>query len=453
MARWRSWGWLLCLLILFKLPGQSAPVAAQETERLVLAFYYGWFDMETWKLPLPDQPVNPYISADFSIIGQHVTLARRAGIDALIHAWYGPTLANNQTESNAWLLLDQAQAAGLKIGISVDLGNPAFLQGTESVAHALAVLRDQHTQHPAYLRVNGQPVIFFWKQEKFSVPTWEALRMQVDPQHTLLWIAEGTRPEYLEAFDGLYLYSVAWSADPVSVLLRWGNEVRRWESTHGQARLWVATVMPGYNDLVTGRSDAFVRPRDNGNYYRACWQGASQSQADWVVITSFNEWIEGSHIEPSTTYGDAYIGLTAELAAAYRNAAFVAPTATPPPLPTQTPEPLPTATPELIVPTATATVTPTATPTLTPTATAIPTATPFRLSTPTATATFPPTAELPPAPAGQAYPGAVVTVTSEAVRSMLPVEGGGGQPHACALFPALLPLLGVWIAHRHRTAL
>ncbi len=443
--------WLLALLMLV---GQPVAVEAQESERLVLAFYYAWFDMDTWRLPLPDRPLNPYISADVSVIARHVAEARQADIDALITAWYGPTVHNNQTEPNFWALMDQAQGTGLRVGASVDMGGP-FLQSTESVVQALATLRDRHTQHPAYLRVGGRPVVFFWNQENFSVPTWEAIRMQVDPDHAMLWIAEGTRPHYLEAFDGLYLYSVAWSTTPASVLTRWGNEVRQWEAAHGQSRLWVATVMPGYDDMVLAaqRPDAFVRARSDGNYYRACWQGAIQSQADWVVITSFNEWIEGSHIEPSTTYGDVYIGLTAKLAAAYRSASFGEPTPTPIPLPTETPEPPPTATPEPILLTPTATFTPTATPTLTPTATITPTATPFRLSTPTPTPTFPPTAELPPAPSVEAYPGSLTTATPEFVLPLIPVEGGSGGQGRCAPLPVLLPLALVLLARPLNVAL
>ncbi len=365
---------LVCLLLL-----GGTSVQAQG-ERLVVAFYYAWFDWTTWEKPLSDQPITPYLSADPATIERHVQLARQAGLDALILDWYGPQVENNQTETNMRILLDKAQAHGLRAALTVDIAGP-FINSQEQLVEALVAVRDRHAPHGAYLRVGGRPVVFFWGQQFYSVATWEVLRQQIDPGRNMIWIAEGTRPEYLPAFDGLYLYSVAWTADPAPVLVRWGNEVRRWSAENGPFRYWVATTMPGYDDLVTGRSDAFVRPRNGGAFYRETWRGARESNADWVAITSFNEWLEGSHIEPSQTYGDTYLNLTAALAAEYRQGQ-PPPTATlPPPTPTLTPTATPTATP--LPPTPTAVLTPTATPTVTPTATLTPTATPFRLPTPT----------------------------------------------------------------------
>ncbi len=431
---------LLSLLLCLLLVGRHAPVRAQDStqsgERLVLAFYYAWFDMLTWEKPLLDKPLQLYHSSDVYAIQQHVLAAREAGIDALVQAWYGPDMTNNQTEPNFRILLDQAQIQGIRAAVSVDMGGP-FLQSEDAVLTALQTLRDGRAQHPAYLRVDGRPVVFFWRQEQFSVATWQAIRAQVDPERQMVWIAEGVQLDYLEVFDGLYLYSVAWSATPAAVLVRWGATVERWNAQHNATRYWVATVMPGYDDSATGRPDAFVRPREGGAYYRACWQGAAQSDADWVVITSFNEWLEGTHIEPSTLYGDFYIGLTAELAADYRSARIAAE-------PTPTPEP-PTATPEIVAPTATITPTATsvpATPTLTvtveltSTATPTPTATPFRLSTPT-----PRVVVIPPAASPTAYPVAVdassATPTPLPPRTFVPVEGVPPKP-TCGSAPALL---------------
>lgn len=429
---------------------QPYPVRATDAppEQLVLAFYYAWFDLTTWQKPLSDQPLTPYHSADSVVIERHVQWANQAGIDALVQAWYGPEQHNNQTEDNFWVLLDKASANGAHAAVSVDMGSPAFLQTPESVLQALLSLRERHTQHGGYLRAAGRPVIFFWKQELFSVPTWEAIRSQVDPEHTMLWIAEGARLDYLAVFDGLYLYSVAWADAPAAVLVRWGKEVQQWGGAHNASRYWVATVMPGYNDFVTGRADAFSRVRADGAFYRACWDGAIRSQADWVVITSFNEWLEGSHIEPSVNYGEAYLNLTVALGMQYRDQVYVpAATALPPTvtpvLPTDTPVP-----PSPTAPWPTSTLTPTLT--LQPTVTLTPTATPFRLATPTPTAlpqatpTFPPKANLPPAPTTH-YIHGDITPTPGRLRPPL-VEGQA--PKLCQLFPALLGTLLMVLLHR-----
>lgn len=431
--RWSLAGVLLCLMLVMR----STPVRAQSGERLVLAFYYAWFDMLTWEKALPDKPLQLYHSSDVYAIQRHVREAREAGIDALVQAWYGPDMTNNQTEANFRILLDQAQIQGMRAAVSVDMGGP-FLQSEDAVLAALQTLRDGRAQHPAYLRADGRPVLFFWRQQQFSVATWEAIRSQVDPQRQMVWIAEGAELDYLEVFDGLYLYSVAWSATPAAVLTRWGLAVEQWSAQHNAARYWVATVMPGYDDFVTGRPDAFARPREGGAYYRACWQGATQSNADWVVITSFNEWLEGTHIEPSVLYGDSYIGLTAELAAAYRSASFAVELTPMPEPPTATPEPVaPT---DTLAPTttlipATATLTPTVE--LTPTATPMPTATPFRLSTPTPRVVVIPAAASPTPYPVAAMAASSATPTPLPPRTLIPVEGVPPKT-TCGSAPALL---------------
>jgi hypothetical protein len=55
------------------------------------------------------------------------------------------------------------------------------------------------------------------------------------------------------------------------------------------------------------------------------------SQPNWVVITSFNEWPEGSYIEPSAAYGDAYIGMTAQYSGQFKAGGGGAPLAAAPP--------------------------------------------------------------------------------------------------------------------------
>ncbi len=408
---------LLCTALLRPAPADAAG------ERLVLAFYYAWFDMTTWQHPLPDQPLQPYLSTDPAAIERHVQWAQQAGIDAFVQSWYGPQVENNQTETNFTQLLNVAARYGFAAALDVEMTSPFIHSETDVVAalrHALTV----HAAHPAYLRVDGRPVLFFWRQDQYSLATWDSIRQQVDPQHSSIWIAEGINLDYLGPFDGNHLYSVAWDANPSATLLRWGQRVRDWAAQTNTHRYWVATVMPGYDDRVTGRADAFVRDRAGGAYYRNCWDGAIQSGADWVIVTSFNEWMEGTHIEPSTSYGDFYLGLTGELAAAYRGGSVVvqappaeAPAA--PPTPTAAPPantaarllPTPTAT---ATPTTTATATPTFTPSPTCTATPSPTTTPTATPSPTTTPTPTPTLSQRALTTTQSYSGLIAAALAVA---------------------------------------
>ena len=60
--------------------------------RLVLAFYYTWFDENTWtSAKVPDFPAQTYVSRDPGAMDRHIAQAQSAGIDALVES-RGPWL-------------------------------------------------------------------------------------------------------------------------------------------------------------------------------------------------------------------------------------------------------------------------------------------------------------------------------------------------------------------------
>lgn len=275
----------------------------------VLAMYYAWYDNNTWGSgKLSDQPVTPYVSADRATIERQVTQAQSAGIDGFELDWWGP---GNPTDTNLQTLLSVANEHGFKVTADVDMNSP-FIHNPGDVTNELVYLQ-RYFGNPAWFHFQGKPVVVFYGNRKYDVATWGAIRAQADPQHAAVWIGEGDIFSYLNVFDGIHPYSIAWSPDPSSQLASYASEARAYPG-----KLWVATVMPGYDDTRLGRPNGFAVNRQNGAYYTKVWQGAIATHPDMISITSWNEWMEGTQIEPSKSYGNLYLSLTKQMSDQYK---------------------------------------------------------------------------------------------------------------------------------------
>src|SRR5207237_6049154 len=67
---------------------------------------------------------------------------------------------------------------------------------------------------------------------------------------------------------------------------------------HRAGLLCAPSVGPGY-DAARATGDLRVKPRRDGLTYDAMWISALRANPDLVTITSYNEWSEGTQIEPA----------------------------------------------------------------------------------------------------------------------------------------------------------
>ena len=311
---------------------------------MVLANYFPWYDPGTWSTGCTsdsDQPRDGvYHSDDPGVIARHIGQARAAGIDGFAVHWFAP---GNRTDANFEKVLNLSpEGFQSTVTFLYHILPGANQQG---VIDALRYVMDRYTAHPRFLRIAGRPVILFSdmyrvpdpagnrpasdKDVATAVARWAAIREAVDPNHTAWWIAEGLQPDYLSVFDGLYVYKIDHACCPNAYrwASRWAGWVRDWERRTGRPKLWVGTVMPGWDDLNSAQpqcadlrvsSAPFARDRENGAYYARTWEAVLPTRPDFILIHSFNEWVEGSYIEPSVRFGDLYLQLTAQWAARYK---------------------------------------------------------------------------------------------------------------------------------------
>lgn len=328
----RSWQWWIATVAIIVLVGaavDSHSVYAQPTKpqmvhvnpnRPVLAFYYGWYTQPDWcTCHMSDLPAQQYNSADSNAIDSQLNEASQAGITGFISSWWGQ---GDQTDSNLQHLLDRSAALQQRIGyrftstIYFESDSP-HLQGEAAMVSGLRYVIANYTASPYFLYWHGKPVIFIWDPlgHGRTLSLWASVLHQVDPYHHILWSAEGLSMSLLSVFDGIHLFSAGYwgllNGNMAAVDREFSDKVANYNATYGTHKIWAAGVMPGYDDTrVPGRTGAFRVPRYNGATYRTSWSAAIASNPAWITITSFNEWFEGSMIEPATDYGTTYLDIT-----------------------------------------------------------------------------------------------------------------------------------------------
>ncbi len=311
---------LLLLLVAALLPSRTEPsVAHADGGREVFAYYYSWWNRLSWDPSrMSDRPADLYDSKSEAVIRRQITDAKNAGIDGFICTW---------RYSCAKVLQVAESIGGFKIAFSVDpIGDPT-LNSDDAMARNMQEMAN-YTGSPAYWKRDGKPVFVFWNDTilpggRGSRADWQAARDRIDPQRTQFWLGGGVNFALLDVFDALHFYDITWETSSGKAMSSYNRKLNDYNASRGANKPFFATVMPGYDDMRYRAGHR--KDRANGDYYRSGWDNARAYGAQVAIITSWNEWFEGSSIETSINNGNTYLDITREKIAAFKDPTPVIP--------------------------------------------------------------------------------------------------------------------------------
>jgi glycosyl hydrolase family 99 len=310
----------------------GGPLTAPRRDRLVLAHYYPWWDPVAWTDPqLLDQPLRLYSTDSAADVAGNLRDVAAAGIDAVIVSWQGSQVGGGWNLRRLRYILDAAQQAGLTVTVQLETlaANRVGVEGATPdpgvLTDWLVELIDTLATHPAWLKVDGRPVIFAYAWGFAGEATWRTVldRLQAGGRQPLL-MADSTDPAHLALAAGLATYSGTLFTPDVGRLMRdTVSASRTWHllgGAYGAPRIATATVMPGYDETRLANRPGRVVARGTGEFYNGQWQAALASGADWVVVSTWNEWAENTEVEAGQRFGAFYVWRTRFWSAAFTGA-------------------------------------------------------------------------------------------------------------------------------------
>jgi hypothetical protein len=279
---------------------------------------------------ITDPPVGgAYSSADQRLIDRHLEMAAHAQLDFLVVNWQVTSQGLNPTEVEATrMLFAAAEKAPRPLSLSILLAIDT--EDVAVVVKALNTLRTEFMASPVYHRIGRRPLLWYY----LSGPFLGLLFYHRDLLFRLTrgWHAVATgqlifnqliaRP-LREFFSGWCVYSPLQVGRPSVREAIWTKGYRSFAEEGGAIRVF--TVCPGYDDT------RLASPQRNETRYRRTSRRGTRTYQhmqqvalnlepppELIVVTSFNEFHENTHLEPSQEFGDTFLRATRSFKQALR---------------------------------------------------------------------------------------------------------------------------------------
>jgi len=307
----------------------------------VLAFYYPWYGnpgaskgsgkwfhwegISAEKKQIKNSTHYPalgaYDSHDPRLISAHCNWAKDAGIDGFIASWWGK---GSHEDKAIAPLLEGCKKAGLELTVYYEtVPNP---QTPASAKNDLFYILNRYANHPAWMRLDGKPVIFIYFRaiRDIGLKSWSEVATGLREEYpgSAILLGDKISEQSARVFDGIHTYNTAGFLKDKTL-----DQVKEWtkkaypawvQTAASHGRIKTLTLIPGYDDTKIRKPGLKVE-RQDGEAYRIQWQSAIEANPDWILLCSWNEWHEGSELEPSVEFGEKYLQLTAQFSQKFKS--------------------------------------------------------------------------------------------------------------------------------------
>jgi glycoprotein endo-alpha-1,2-mannosidase len=297
----------------------------------VMAFYYPWYGnpatdgrYANWNHPVAVRNEAPrsfpggddigsnfypslgcYSVNDPAVLREHMRELRQAGVGVICVSWWGPDTFTDRAMAG---LFKAAEQAGILVSFHIE---PFPGRNAATTRQGIAYLLSRYGSSPACFRLASQgnkPVFFVYDSYRTPADQWATILRkdgtnsirgtELDAMVIGLWVKETEEPFMIEGgFDGFYTYFATDGFTYGSTFKNW-PKLAHWARAHH--KLFVPCVAPGYIDTrIRPWNGVNTRDREKGAYYDRSWAAALAVSPDLAGITSFNEWHEGTQIEPA----------------------------------------------------------------------------------------------------------------------------------------------------------
>jgi hypothetical protein len=212
------------------------------------------------------------------VVGEQMDELHTAGVDEVAVSWWG---RGSPEDARLPAVIAAARADGITVAAHLE-PYPA-----RSVASTVDDVQ--------YLRGLGIHTFYVYRALELPSPDWLAANATLRAEGVSM-IAQTALVGAAAAagFEGVYTYDI---------VVYGGDKFRRLcAQAHKKHLICAPSVGPGY-DARRGSGDPKLKLRRNGATYDHMWRAAVAAGADRVTITSYNEWHEGTQIEPAALPG------------------------------------------------------------------------------------------------------------------------------------------------------